>query len=209
VAVLAALLLASGARVCAQEVVDGIAARVENEVILLSDVRELSRYQKLVDGQSESDGQILDRLIDQWIVRTEAETARFARPSEAEIARSLDRLKQSFTSIAEFEARKKESGLTEAEVREMVEAQLYLSSYLDSRFRPAVQIDPKEIEKYYNETFVPRAKARGQEAPTLEASREAIQEFLIQRGISSQADQWIRESRNRLRVDKLLAKDAK
>ena len=209
VAVLAAVLLPSGARVCAQEVMDGIAARVENDVILLSDVRELSQYQKLVDGQSESDGQILDRLIDQWIVRTEAETARFARPSEAEIARSLDRLKQSFTSIAEFEARKKESGLTDAEVREMVEAQLYLSSYLDSRFRPAVQIDPKEIEKYYNETFVPRAKARGQEAPTLEASREAIQELLIQRGISSQADQWIRESRNRLRVDKLLAKDAK
>lgn len=209
VAVLAAVLLSNNGWTRAQDVVDRVAARVENDVILLSDVRELSRYQKLVDGQSESDTQILDRLIDQWIVRTEAETARFPKPSEAEIVRSVDLLKQSFASAAEFESRKKESGLTDAEVREMIAAQLYLSNYLDSRFRPAVQIDPQEIQKYYNETLVARAKARGQEAPTLEAARDAIQEVLLQRGINTQADQWIRESRSRLHVDKLLPGDAK
>jgi parvulin-like peptidyl-prolyl isomerase len=208
-AVLAAVALASGARVRAQEVVDGIAARVENDVILLSVVRELSRYQKLVDGKPESDSQILDRLIDQWIVRTEAETARFPHPSDVEIERSVERLKRSFTSEAEFEGRERESGLTDGEVREMIEAQLYLSSYLDSRFRPAVQIGPQEIEKFYNESVVPRAKTRGQEPPTLEAARDTIQEVLIQQGITTQADQWIRESRNRLHVDKLLAEDTK
>src|SRR5215467_10967018 len=60
---------------CAQEVIDRIVARVENDVILLSDVRLLARYQLLVDGKSESDAEILDRLIDQWIVRTEATVA--------------------------------------------------------------------------------------------------------------------------------------
>ncbi len=76
-----------------QETVDRIAARVENDIILLSDIRALSRYQQFVDGKSESDAQILDRLIDQWIVRIEAGVARFPRPSEVgcadgEIARS-------------------------------------------------------------------------------------------------------------------------
>lgn len=201
--------LATGALARAQEIVDRIAARVENDVILLSEVRELSAYQKLVDGKSESDAQILDRLVDQWIVRTEAVTARFPRPSAAEIDRSVDRLKKSFASDAEFESRQRESRLTDAQVREVVEVQLYLSDYLDSRFRPAVQIDPQEIEKFYQEALVPRAKARGQEPPSLEAAREAIQEALLQRGINAQADQWIRESRSRLHVDKLLAGDAK
>jgi hypothetical protein len=208
-AMLAAMALLGATRSRAQQVVDGIAARVENDVILLSDVRELSRYQKLVDGKSESDSQILDRLVDQWIVRTEAQAARFAPPSDEEIERSLDRLKRSFTSPEEFAARKRESGLSDAEVREIIEAQLYLNSYLDSRFRPAVQIEAQDVEKFYNETVVPRAKAKGQQPPSLEASREAIQELLLQRGISAQADQWIRESRNRLHVDKLLAEDAK
>jgi hypothetical protein len=201
--------LASVTQVRPQEVVDRIAARVENDVILLSEVRELSAYQKLVDGKSESDAQVLDRLVDQWIVRTEAAAARFPKPSAVEIDRSVDRLKKSFASDAEFEARKRESPLTDAQVREVVEAQLYLSNYLDSRFRPAVQIDPQEIEKFYQEALVPRAKARGQEPPTLEAAREAIQEALLQRGINAQADHWIRESRSRLHVDKLLAEGAK
>jgi len=202
---LGAMMFTAGSRLSAQEVVDRIAARVESDVILLSEVRELSRYQKLVDGQSESDDQILDRLVDQWIVRTEAATARFPRPSAAEIDRNVERLKKSFGSDTEFEVRRRETGLTDAEVRELVESQLYLNNYLNSRFRPMVQVDPQEIEKFYQDGVVARAKARGQEPPTLEAAREAIQEALLQRGINTQADQWIRETRSRLHVDKLLA----
>jgi len=143
------LVLAGAFQTAGQEVIDRIAARVENDVILLSEVRELSRYQRLVDGKSESDSQILDRLVDQWIVRTEASAARFPRPSSAEVDHSVDLLKQSFASTAEFEARKIDCRLSDPEIREMVESQLYLSSYLDSRFRPAVQIDPQEISKFY------------------------------------------------------------
>jgi len=210
VAVLAALVLLAGwEHARAQEVVDRIVVRVENDVILLSELRALSRYQRFVDGKPQSDTQILDRLIDQWIVRTEADTARFTHPSDAEIDGSLDRLKRSFGSPEEYEARKKESGQSDAEVRAMIASQLYLSSYLDSRFRPVVQIDPQEIEKIYQETVVKRAKASGQEPPTLDAAREAIQEFLVQRGISAQAEQWIKESRDRLHVDKLLTEAGK
>ena len=210
VAVLAALVLLAGwEHARAQEVVDRIVVRVENDVILLSELRALSRYQRFVDGKPQSDAQILDRLIDQWIVRTEADTARFTHPSDAEIDGSLDRLKRSFGSPEEYEARKKESGQSDAEVRAMIASQLYLSSYLDSRFRPVVQIDPQEIEKVYQETVVKRAKAGGQEPPTLDAAREAIQEFLVQRGISAQAEQWIKESRDRLHVDKLLTEAGK
>jgi len=56
----------------AGEVIDRMVARIENDVILLSDIRLLASYQLLVDGKSETDADILDRLIDQWIVRNEA-----------------------------------------------------------------------------------------------------------------------------------------
>jgi hypothetical protein len=82
----------------AQEIVDRIAARVESDIVLLSDIRSLSRYQQFLDGKSETDAQILDRLIDQWIVRTEADVSRFPRPSDAEIERGLERLRKSFAS---------------------------------------------------------------------------------------------------------------
>jgi hypothetical protein len=189
---------------CAQEIVDRIAARVENDIILQSDVRDLSRYQLLVDGKSESDATILDRLIDQWVVRTEAETARFPHPAEIEIQRGVERVQKSFATPAEYEARKKQRGLSDAEIRAIVTSQLYLSNYLDSRFRPSVQVDEKAIEDFYKTAVVPLAKSRGQEPPTLEAARDYIQEALIQNGINEQADRWLKESRARLHVEKLM-----
>jgi hypothetical protein len=204
------LLLASaaGAR-AAQEIVDRIVVRIENDVILLSDVDALKSYQLFVDGKSESDDGILDRLIDQWIVRTEAEVSRFPRPAEPEIQQSLERLRKSFTSAKEYETRKKQNGLDDAELREMASLQLYLSNYLDSRFRPAVRVEPQAIEDFYHNAVVPRATARGEEPPSLDAARDFIQEALVEQGITEQANRWLKESRARLHIEKLLDEAAK
>jgi hypothetical protein len=200
--------LAGGTKLPAQEVVDRIAARVENDIILESEVNALSHYQAFVDGKAESDAQILDRLIDQWVVRTEADASQFPRPSEAEVQRGVERLLKSFATPEEYEARKKQAGLSEAEIRRMVAAQLYLRSYLDSRFRAAVQVDDKAIEDFYQKAVVTRAQERGQAAPSLEAASEYIREALVQQGIDEQADRWLKESRARLHVDKMIEEGA-
>jgi hypothetical protein len=201
--------LAAVAFVKGQEVADRIVARVENDIILQSDVQELKAYQELLDGKSESESAILDRLIDQWIVRSEAELSRFPEPKDAEIEQAISRVVKSFGSAEEYEARRKQVGLSDSEGRKIVAAQLYLSNYLDSRFRPSVQIDEKAIVDFYQTAVVPRAKARGQEPPTLEASRDIIREALIQSDINAQSDRWLKESRARLHVQKFLAEGAK
>jgi len=205
----AIFLLALAAFASAQEVIDRIAARVDTDIILLSDVRALARYQFFVDGKPESDAQIVDRLIDQWMVRSEAKAALFPQPSDDEVKRSLERLKRSFSSPEEFEERKKQSGLTDDDVDRMLRSQLYLSNYLDSRFRASIQIEEKDIGEFYKTRVVPRAESRGQTPPTLEAARGFIQEALVQRAINVQADRWLKESRARLRVEKLLSESPK
>jgi parvulin-like peptidyl-prolyl isomerase len=204
-----ALIAVAAARLHAQEVIDRIVARIESDIILLSEVQALSRYQQLVDGKSESDAQILDRLIDQWIVRSEAETAQFPRPSDEDIAAGIDRVEKSFTSPGEYETRRKQAGLIDADVRNMVAAQLYLSNYLDSRFRPSAQIDPKDVEDFYERAVVPRAQARGQAPPSLDAARDYIHEALVQRSINEQAERWLNESRARVKVNKFVDQGTK
>ena len=203
------LLLFAAAACLAQEVVDRIAARVEADVILLSDIRALSRYQVFVDGKAESDQQILQRLIDQWIVRNEANVSRISQPSDEEIERSLTRLKRSLSSAEEYDERRKQSGVSDEDVRRMLKSQLYLSNYLDSRFRPSIQIDEKAIQEFYETRVIPRAKSRGQNPPTLEAAHDYIQEALVQRAINEQADKWLKESRTRVRVEILLPEGQK
>jgi parvulin-like peptidyl-prolyl isomerase len=208
--VFAGALLALGAvPLPAQELIDRIVARVENDIILLSEVRALGRYQQLVEGKSESEAQILERLIDQWIVRSEADTAQFPHPSEEDVARGVERVEKSFTSPEEYDARRKQTGLTGPDVRKMVAAQLYLSNYLDSRFRPSVQIGPKDVEDFYQKAVIPRAQARGQAPPSLDVARDYIQEALVQRSITEQADRWLNESRARVKVDKFLDEGVK
>ena len=183
--------------------IDRIVARVDVDIILLSDVRALERYQQLVDGKSETDAQVLDRLIDQWIVRNEADTAQFPHPTPDAIDKGVERVRGSFTTPEEYETKKKEVGLTDSDVRKMVASQLYLSNYLDSRFRPSVHIESKDIQDFYEKAVIPRAQARGQEAPSLDAAKDVIREALIQTGIDEQANRWLAESRSRIVVEKM------
>lgn len=204
--IVAALLVTGGraSEAYAQKVVDRIVARVEEEIILQSDVEQLARYQLLVDGKAESDAAILDRLIDQWIVRKEAEASRSPAASDVDVERGMQRLMRSFAKPEDFEVQRTKVGLSEIEVRQIVVAQTYLSNYLDSRFRPTVQVEEQAIKDFYEQAVIPRAKARGQEAPSFEAARDVIQEALIQKGINEQADKWLKESRDRLSITKLL-----
>jgi hypothetical protein len=197
-------LLPVPSRSLAQEVIDRLVARVETDIILLSDVHQLNRYQVFLDGKAQSDADILNRLIDQWIVRSEASVARFPQPSDDDVNRSIERLKRSFSSPEEFQERQKQSGISDDEIRRFVRAQLYLSNYLDSRFRPAIQIDEKAVEDFYKTRVVPRAESRKQTPPTLENARDFIQEALVQRAINEQADRWLKESRTRVRVEIML-----
>jgi hypothetical protein len=198
------LLLLECAVALPQQVVDRIVARIESDIILLSQVEQLKRYQLFLDGKAESDSQILERLIDQWIVLNEASVARFPQTSDADVEKSLANLRRSFASSEEYEARKKQSGLSDEELREIIKSQIYQSNYLDTRFRPAIQIDDKDIVEFYKTRVVPRAESRGQAPPTLDEAREFIQEALVQKAINQQADQWLKESRTRVRAEKLL-----
>jgi hypothetical protein len=202
-AVILTMLMGVGG-MAAQEVIDRVAAHVENDIILVSDIRELARYQLLMEGKSESDAQILDRLIDQWIVRNEATVSRYPQPSDEEVQRSLARLIRTFSSPAEFEERQQQSGLSNEELLAIVKLQLYLRNYLDTRFRPAIQVEEKDVEDFYKTRVVPRAESRGQTPPSFDAAREFIQGALIQRAIDEQAERWLKESRSRISVEILL-----
>ncbi len=189
------------AAVSAQQVMDRIVARIEDDILTLSEVRELGRYQQLVDGRAASDDRLLAQLIEQWIVNTEASAARYPRPTEAEVDRELERLRRQFASPEIYGERLQRLGLSAAVVRRLVERQIYLARYLDYKFRPAAQLGAAVIEKYYAEELAPSLAARGQAAPALETVQDQIRELLMQREISRRAAQWLEETRSRLKIE--------
>ena len=184
-----------------EETVDGIAARIEDDIITESEVRELSAFQELVDGKPKPRSEIIKELADQWIVRGEAALAAFPTPSQADVDRAYQAFVKQFSSPQEFQARCAALGLTDAAVRRILTQQLFLSRFIDYRFRPAAQVDEAQIETFYHDEFVPQLEAKKQAVPPLEDVEDTIREVLIHRAISDRAAKWLDDTREHLKID--------
>lgn len=185
------------------EVIDGVAARIDTDVITESEVRELGDFQMLVDGKSKARDQLIEELSDQWIVRGEADTAHFPHPSDSDVNNAYAALVKQFPSQQAFDQRREQAGLTTDAVRRQLTDQLYLSRFLDFRFRPAAEVSDADVQKYYDQQFVPQLKAKDQPVPPLDKVQDTIREVLIQQDITTRANQWLDDTRARLEIDVL------
>ena len=195
----AALIWGTVAR--AQQVVDRIIARIDTDVLLQSDLRELGEFQQLQGAKVEPESTRLDELIDQWVIEREGQAAQFQQPSDADVTAGLDQLKKNLGGEEAFQKRLKETGLSVASVRRILARILFYSRYLDYKFRTAAQIDSAAEEKYYNTEFAAQVKARGEKLPPIDSVRADIHELLVQEDISKRAAEWLTESRSRLKVE--------
>jgi hypothetical protein len=194
-------LLALLAAAAQGRVVDRIVACIEMDVITLSEVRELGAFQQLAGAPRTDDAALLRQLIEQWIVANDAAAARFRQPSEASIDKDIAELEASFPSRQAYLARLGELALSEKAVRRLMLRRVYLSHYLEYKFRPAVQVDPADIEGYYGEDFTRDLRARKQPVPALEEVSEQIRELLVEREISRRAAEWLEQTRAQIRVE--------
>jgi hypothetical protein len=189
----------------AAQPVDAIAARIEDDVILESELRELGAFQQLVDGHSKDRAELIRELADQWAIRGEARAAKFPAPTAEMVDRAYTQLMTQFPSAEEFHKQCAAVGLSEAAVRRLLSDQLYFSRFLDYRFRPAAQVDEQQIAAYYRDEFAPQLKARNEPVPPLEDVEETIREVLVQRAISEHATKWLDDTRQHLRIDIVVA----
>jgi len=183
------------------QTIDGVAARIEDDIITESEVRELGAFQELVDGRSKSRVERIEELADQWIVRGEANAVKYPRPSGDDVDRAYVQFVKQFPSPGDFKARCTAEGLDEAAVRRILEQQVFLSRFLDYRFRPGAQVDEDKIKRYYEGEFVSQLQARSQPVVPLEDVADTIREVLIQGAINDRAKAWLDEARNRLKID--------
>jgi parvulin-like peptidyl-prolyl isomerase len=182
-------------------VVDRIVARIEDDIILQSQVKELGAFQQLVEGQSESDGQLLSELIEQWVVQSEATASRFPDPAQSEVDRELARLASRFANLNAYSAKLSELGFSATQVRQLLQRQIYVERYLDYKFRPSVQIESADIDAYYQKDLLPELARKNQPAPSRAEVEDQIRELLTQRGISDLTAKWLDETKSRLKIE--------
>jgi len=203
------LVLATVSPCAAQQVVDKMVATVnagvKTDLITYSDLMwqlALQPNTPLDNPNSADLNRALRLLIDQRLILQEAEKLPTIVPTPAEIRAARDALAQNFRSQEEFVERLRRVGLTSERLDEIVEQRLKMEKYLDFRFRNFVVISQKEIAAYYNDTYVPRFKARfpGRIVPNLEQSKDEIEKTLVESKIESDTDTFLDTARERAEI---------
>jgi peptidyl-prolyl cis-trans isomerase SurA len=189
----------------AGEVIDRIIAIVNGHIILQSDWDEGLCYEALITNRSlaqftdDERRAVLDRLIDQELLREQMKSADFAHATDAEVATKVAEARKLYPQAASPEAWQAllaQYHLTEKDVLAHVRQQIDLMRLVDARLRPTAQIDSKSIEAYYRDLFVPQLKQAGSsEVPLVEVSAK-IRELLTEEKVSELLVSWLQTLRS-------------
>jgi hypothetical protein len=203
VLVLSAAFLVPGR--AASEVIDRIVATVNGRVILQSDLDEALCYEALLGNRSlaqfsdDDRRAVLDRLIDQELLREQMKSADFRHATDAEVSARIADARKQYPQAASDDSWRSllaRYHVTEKDMFAHVQQQIDVIRLVDARLRPAVQIDAKSIEAYYRDQFVPRLKQSGaSEVPLAEVSAK-IRELLTQEKVSEMLVSWLQTLRS-------------
>ncbi len=187
------------------DVIDRIIATVNGHVILQSDWDEALCLEAMLTNRTlaqfteDERRAVLDRLIDQELLREQMKSADFTHATDAEVtARVADARKQypQAASPESWQSLLAQYQLTEEALFAHVREQIDVMRLVDARLRPAVQIDSKSIEAYYRDQFVPKLKQAGaSEVPLAEVSSK-IRELLTQEKVSELLVSWLQTLRS-------------
>ena len=189
----------------AGEVIDRIVATVNGRIILQSDLDEALGYEALLNNRNLSQftdddrRSVLDRLIDQELLREQLKSADFKHASEAEAAAHVSDARKQYPQAATdagWQSVLDQYRLREKDLLSHVQQQLDLMRLVDARLRPAVQIDSKTIETYYREKFVPQLRQSGSSELPLSDVSARIRELLTEQKVSELLISWLQTLRS-------------
>ena len=203
--VLAGLGSAILAAVLSGEIVDRIAATVNDTAIPESEVRKAILVSALTPEAGESSEafrlRVLEALIDQHLEYQDASRFGPSPPDAAEIAEAMKKLRERLKSEgkdpnAEFAA----AGMTEDDVAAALERQLVIQRYLKERFAPIAYADEEQARAEYDERYAPGQKAAGQPVEPFENVAEEMRRRASQRAFEEQVARWLKELRQKARI---------
>lgn len=189
------------------QIVDRMLATVNGELITESEVcweLALDPELKPLELTAENKRLMLERVIDQRILRQEAAKIPQNPPTDEQIREYADKeLILSFGSQEALQARARTVGLDLATLREILSHRLTLLKYIDFRFRSFVLVDPAEVERHYREVALPRMRNRGGHIRPVEEMRAEIVALLSEEKINAELDRFLDEARAQAQIVRL------
>ena len=197
-----AILLAAAA---GGETLDRIAVTVGPHVIPESDVILHLRVGAFIDGvtpdlSGPQKRKAADRLVDQYLVLTDAAATRAPLPSPADVEPVLAPIKTRYASEDEYRAALERAGISEPQLKAHLLAGIQMLRYTDLRFRGEVQVTEENLREFFN-TFAAEAKQKqSPEVPDFESNRDEVEKLFVDQRTTQALDRWLGIARNETQI---------
>lgn len=187
------------------EIIDRIVITVGNQVITQSQVDNEIRVtaflnREKVDLNIDTKKQAAGRLIEQALIKREMDLSRYPLPELSDAGESLQTLKAMYSSEPDFQNALQSCGITADDLTHRLWWQLTLLRFIDYRFRPGIQISAADVQAYYRQQISEWEQKGTNPIPTLEESRDQIEEILTQQKIDQALEQWIKDTLNQVKI---------
>lgn len=189
--------------------VDGVAVTVGTSVITRSEIELRIRLMAFQNGEKAdfslaSRQQAAQRLIDQKLVEHEMEVGRYPRvDAKAKESLMADYARTNYKSdTGALAVALKGYGLTVQNLEDELGLQTDLLTFLNLRFRPAVQVTDQDIRKYFAEHYTqgPEKTKQQAQAGALREVRTQIEQQLTMERSNKELDSWLQDQRKRIGI---------
>jgi hypothetical protein len=184
-----------------QETVDGILAVVNQDVITLTDFRivmTFGLYRRDAQTDSmDSPREVLDRLIDQKLILG------MTNPDFTVHENELEAKYQSLVDALGLDALRREMtffDLNREGLYAYIRDAILFNRVLEQRFQLAVTVGLREIEAYYNQTYVPQRRAEGSVPQPMVEILPQLEAAVKAEGARSLIQEWARNLRKEANI---------
>jgi peptidyl-prolyl cis-trans isomerase SurA len=202
------VLLAVAAWARPAQVIDRIVATVNGHVILQSDWDDAVRLEAFVEGRpldqitDQDRSGALDRLVDQELLREQAQGGESATPPPEEMQLRIQDIKkqQSVSNPGAWQSALARYALDQHQVESWLARDIAILHQVEARLRPAVQVTPQNIETYYRDTFLPQLRKTGSQDVPLAQVAAQIREILTQQKVNELFTSWMQSLREESKI---------
>jgi hypothetical protein len=182
------------------EIIDRVAVTVDKRVVTESEILRQIRITAFLNGQQPDSSPAnkrttADRLVEQILIRRELETTRYASEATTSTA-EYEELVRKFPSSEAYRQALARYGVTDAEIREALAWQATLLDFIETRFRPGIQIPASDLREYYDS----QVALNPGKLPPFEQAKDDVEKILTQQRVDNALDRWLGQARLQSRI---------
>jgi hypothetical protein len=173
------------------ELLDRIVAVIDDSfIITLSDIRKERAIQAVIGNDAGSDDAIADALVERHLVEEQISQFRDIEIPEQEIT---ERLRLIGNHV----------GVSDDDLRTAVTGDLRRRQFMVERFEQFVRVSDEELLKYFNETYAPELRRRGEPVPPEEEGMQAVRQNVVTVKVNEEVEVWLNDLKRRSLIEKI------